>query len=106
MKIIRTKQTNKEYQYSAYKVGWVFEVINDYGEYYTGNKITYSYGSKKLKKIFSEKKMSVERRFETPVVVDAVGRTLWIPGVSRTSLFIAGKETGMFSMSVSSSAKS
>ena len=71
-----------------------------------GDKITYSYGSKKLKKIFSEKKISVERRFETPVVVDAMGRTLWIPGVSRTSLFIAGKETGMFSMSVSSSVKS
>ena len=35
IKLIRTNQTNKEYQYSAYKVGWVFEVINDYGEYYT-----------------------------------------------------------------------
>ena len=35
MKIIRAKQTNKKYQYSAYKVGWVFEVVNDFGEYYT-----------------------------------------------------------------------
>ena len=35
MKIIRTKQTREEYQYSAYKVGWVFEVIHDFGEYYT-----------------------------------------------------------------------
>tara|TARA_B100000287_G_C20368371_1_gene676710 strand:- start:266 stop:490 length:225 start_codon:yes stop_codon:yes gene_type:complete len=35
MKIIRTKQSNIEYQYSAYKPGWVFEVVNDFGEYYT-----------------------------------------------------------------------
>lgn len=34
MKIIRTKQTNKEYQYSAYKVGWVFEVVNEYKDHY------------------------------------------------------------------------
>ena len=34
IKIIRTKQTRKEYQYSAYKVGWVFEVINEYDEHY------------------------------------------------------------------------
>ena len=33
--IIRTISTNKEYQYSSYKIGWVFEVINDFGEYYT-----------------------------------------------------------------------
>ena len=33
--IIRATNINKEYQYSAYKVGWVFEVINDFGEYYT-----------------------------------------------------------------------
>ena len=32
--IIRTKQTNTEYQYSSYKVGWVFEVINEYDEHY------------------------------------------------------------------------
>ncbi len=35
IKIIRTKQTRKEYQYSAYKVGWVFEVINEYDNHYT-----------------------------------------------------------------------
>ena len=35
IKIIRTKNTREEYQYSAYKIGWVFEVIRDFGEYYT-----------------------------------------------------------------------
>ena len=34
MKIIRTKQTNKEYQYSSYKIGWVFEVVNEYKHHY------------------------------------------------------------------------
>ena len=34
MKIIRAKNSNPEYQYSSYKVGWVFEVINEYDEHY------------------------------------------------------------------------
>ena len=38
--IIRTIQPNKEYQYSSYKDGWVFEVINDFGEYYTAKVLT------------------------------------------------------------------
>jgi hypothetical protein len=33
--IIRATNINKEYQYSQYKIGWVFEVVNDFGEYYT-----------------------------------------------------------------------
>ena len=33
--IIRTNQSNTEYQYSSYEAGWVFEVVNDFGEYYT-----------------------------------------------------------------------
>ena len=38
--IIRTKQSNTEYQYSQYKPGDVFEVINDFGEYYTARFIS------------------------------------------------------------------
>ena len=33
--IIRATNINEEYQYSIYKIGWVFEVVNDFGEYYT-----------------------------------------------------------------------
>ena len=33
--IIRATNINEEYQYSAYKVGWVFEVINEYEKHYT-----------------------------------------------------------------------
>tara|TARA_R100001463_G_scaffold121180_1_gene177440 strand:- start:494 stop:718 length:225 start_codon:yes stop_codon:yes gene_type:complete len=32
--IIRATNTNKEYQYSSYKIGWVFEVINEYDEHF------------------------------------------------------------------------
>ena len=32
--IIRATNVNKEYQYSAYKVGWVFEVVNEYKDHY------------------------------------------------------------------------
>jgi hypothetical protein len=42
--IIRTNQTNKEYQYSMYKTGWVFEVVNDFGEYYTARVLSGSKG--------------------------------------------------------------
>ena len=38
--IIRATNINKEYQYSSYKIGWVFEVINDFGEYYTAKVLT------------------------------------------------------------------
>ena len=45
IKIIRATQTNDVYQYSKYKVGWVFEVINDFGEYYTAKVLS---GSKEM----------------------------------------------------------
>ena len=32
--IIRTISTNKEYQYSSYKIGDVFEVIGNYDNHY------------------------------------------------------------------------
>ena len=43
--IIRATNINKEYQYSSYKIGWVFEVINDFGEYYTARVLS---GSKDM----------------------------------------------------------
>ena len=43
--IIRATNTNKEYQYSSYKIGWVFEVINEFGEYYTARVLS---GSKDM----------------------------------------------------------
>ena len=45
MKLIRATNINKEYQYSSYKIGWVFEVINAFGEYYTARVLS---GSKDM----------------------------------------------------------
>jgi hypothetical protein len=45
MKIIRATQSNSEYQYSSYKVGWVFEVINEYNEHYVAKVLS---GSKNM----------------------------------------------------------
>ena len=39
--IIRVRnKTAEDYQYQAYKDGWILEVINDYGEYYTAKVLT------------------------------------------------------------------
>jgi len=39
--IIRiTSKTATKYQYEIYKVGWILEVINDFGEYYTAKVLT------------------------------------------------------------------
>ena len=43
--IIRTNKSNPIYQYSKYKEGWVFEIINDFGEYYTARVLS---GSKDM----------------------------------------------------------
>ena len=58
MKIIRANQSNPEYQYSSYKVGWVFEVIHDFGEYYTARVLS---GSKdKHESVVAVKKSDCE----------------------------------------------
>ena len=43
--IIRATNINKEYQYSSYKIGWVFEVINEYDEHYVAKVLS---GSKDM----------------------------------------------------------
>ena len=62
----------------------------------------YSYGSKKLKKIFGEKRVGLEERSRAPVVVDGKERVLWIPGVARSSLLLPDVENDALMLSVSS----
>ena len=62
----------------------------------------HSYGSKKLKKIFGEKRVPLEERSRVPVVVDGRERVLWIPGVARSSLLLPGVEEDALMLSVSS----
>jgi len=62
----------------------------------------HSYGSKKLKKIFGEKRVGLGERSRAPVVEDGKERVLWIPGVARSSLLLPGAEDDALMLSVSS----
>lgn len=42
-------------------------------------------GSKKVKDIFIDKKISLEKRDSWPVVVDSKGNIVWIPGIKKSS---------------------
>ena len=66
-----------------------------------GDRMKYSYGSKKLKKIFAEKRVPLEERSRVPVVLDGGERVLWIPGVARSSLLLPGAEDDALMVSVS-----
>lgn len=48
-----------------------------------GDRIRLHYGSKKLKKLFLEGGLGRFERLRTPVLVDAAGRVLWVPGIAR-----------------------
>ena len=49
-----------------------------------GDRVRLSYGSKKLKKLFLEARVPVVDRHRAPVLVDAAGAVLWVPGVCRS----------------------
>jgi len=67
----------------------------------SGDRMKRSYGSKKLKKIFGEKRVGLEERSQSPVVVDGKEQVLWIPGVARSSLYLPGSDDDALTMSVS-----
>jgi tRNA(Ile)-lysidine synthase len=48
-----------------------------------GDRIRLPGGTKKLKKLFLEARIPADRRAEVPVVVDAEGTVVWVPGVAR-----------------------
>lgn len=63
-----------------------------------GDRMQLSYGSKKLKKLFLEARIPESERKRRPVLADARGRVLWVPGVERSSL--AAAREGEESLSV------
>lgn len=50
-----------------------------------GDRIRLPYGSKKLKKLLGEARIPLSERDRLPVLVDARGRVLWLPGVARAA---------------------
>ncbi len=67
----------------------------------SGDRLSRSYGSKKLKKIFGENRVALEERSRVPVVVDGKERVLWVPGVARSSLLLPGVGEDAFMLSLS-----
>ena len=66
-----------------------------------GDRVRYSYGSKKLKKVFGEARVPLERRSRMPVVVDGRGRVLWVPGVARSCLLAPAEEEPALAIALS-----
>lgn len=58
-----------------------------------GDRIRLPGGTKKLKKLFLECRIPHDRRDEVPVVVDAEGEVLWVPGIARSANTPRGGDT-------------
>jgi tRNA(Ile)-lysidine synthase len=50
-----------------------------------GDRMRLEYGTKKLKKLFQEARIPASERRCLPVVAEASGRVLWVPGVARAA---------------------
>ena len=51
-----------------------------------GDRIRLPYGTKKLKKLFAERRVGRAERARIPVLADSEGRILWVAGIARASL--------------------
>lgn len=51
-----------------------------------GDRIRLGYGTKKLKKLFAERRIGRVQRTRVPVLADGAGRVLWVVGVARSAL--------------------
>ncbi len=65
-----------------------------------GDRISLSYGSKKLKKLLGERGVPVGLRDTLPVLTDARGRILWVPGVAESSLLRSGPPQASFTIGI------
>jgi tRNA(Ile)-lysidine synthase len=54
-------------------------------EWRPGDRIRMPYGGKKLKKLFVEARVPKGERDRRPVLQDAAGRVLWVPGIARST---------------------
>lgn len=61
-----------------------------------GDRIQLSYGTKKLKKLFGEARIPVERRPWIPILLDSQDRVLWVAGVASSVLIEASAGSEAF----------
>tara|TARA_B100000700_G_scaffold326378_1_gene437762 strand:- start:8834 stop:9205 length:372 start_codon:yes stop_codon:yes gene_type:complete len=50
-----------------------------------GDRLHKSVGSRKVKKLMLERRIPIGQREMMPVIVDARGKVLWVPGVARST---------------------
>jgi tRNA(Ile)-lysidine synthase len=65
-----------------------------------GDRMRMSYGSKKLKKLYAERRIPFNERAALPVLVDADNHVLWVPGVARSSAADPADETAALTITV------
>lgn len=66
-----------------------------------GDRMRFSYGSKKLKKVFAEARVPRDERSRVPVIADGSGRVLWVAGVGRSSLVVPTEGEDALTISLS-----
>jgi tRNA(Ile)-lysidine synthase len=65
-----------------------------------GDRIALPYGSKKLKKLFVERRLGRAERARTPILAEVGGRVLWVVGVARAAVAEPGAAGPPFRITV------
>jgi tRNA(Ile)-lysidine synthase len=65
-----------------------------------GDRIRLGYGSKKLKKLWQERRVGRRDRARVPVLADAAGRVLWAAGLARSNDALPQREQPVFTLTV------
>jgi tRNA(Ile)-lysidine synthase len=65
-----------------------------------GDRIRLAYGSKKLKRLFQERRVPRRRRASVPVLADRAGAVLWVVGLARSSDVPAADVESVFEIMV------
>ena len=65
-----------------------------------GDRIQLSYGTKKLKKLFSEARIPVDQRYRIPVLQDRGGRVLWAAGLASSTFTQVRDGPGTFFLGI------
>jgi tRNA(Ile)-lysidine synthase len=66
----------------------------------SGDRVRLEYGSKKLKKVFLERRIPALERHRIPVVAEAEGRVLWVPGVIRSADALPSNEQDVLTIAI------
>jgi tRNA(Ile)-lysidine synthase len=66
-----------------------------------GDRIPFDYGSKKLKKLFAERRLATFERSRIPVLAESGDRVLWVVGQARSTVAVPAADGPILQISVS-----